>query len=463
MAGSAALLIDLENFFLGRESNYFRTHQGGTYEFPIDLESLCSFATDIAGRHRLVVRRAYANFNDRRPGSGERQWDYYLQPMPRFLMERGVEPVQVFRFPGGGNKNAADMRLAMDATVLRQTPTTIDLFILVTGDADFIPVVLELQRTGAHVVVIGVEGCTNSIFQRYCDRFEFFEDLLAARELQRLDDHDLSPVRVAMRTILERRSPIKFAAVKPLLSDQLGTPFNPSRWGCDSTGDFLRKHATTLGVILKRGEHDWEVSLRGHDDSNVDGAPAERDPVLELDPAAQVAAEGHTVEIYVETLRTGMPRCYVVGNSDLRAITDAIFQTVTDASGKRIPVMHPDLLNRVTETCDASGMEEAGRKVRDVTFQLFKAGCFQCAVEGPLFGQTDFHWSKPAMLAPDIETPTALRRRCFDYLLKLLGRRLELRGASQRVQLAPAVELLCGAEPHEDDVALVRELLAEKA
>ncbi len=67
------------------------------------------------------------------------------------------------------------------------------------------------------------------------------------------------------------------------------------------------------------------------------------------------------------------------------------------------------------------------------------------------------------MLAADLDSPIALRRRCFDYLIKLLGRRLELRGASQRVQAAPAVELLCGAEPHEDDVALVRELLAEKA
>lgn len=463
MAGSAALLIDLENFFLGRESNYSRTHQGGTYEFPIDLESLCSFATDIAGRQRLVVRRAYANFNDRRPGSGERQWDYYLQPMPRFLMERGVEPVQVFRFPGGGNKNAADMRLAMDATVLRQAPTVIDLFILVTGDADFIPVVLELQRTGAHVVVIGVEGCTNSIFQRYCDRFEFFEDLLAARELQRLDDHDLTPVRSAMRAILERRSPIKFAAVKPLLSDELGTPFNPSRFGCDSTGDFLRKHATSLGVVLKRGDHDWEVSPRSLDGAEPDDVDVDATAATPLESDAGAGSEGHTVEVYVETLRTGMPRCYVVGNSDLRAITEAVFQTVTDGSGKRIPVMHPDLLHRVTETCTANGMDEAGRKVRDVIFQLFKAGCFQCAVEGPQYGLTDFHWSKPAMLAADLDSPIALRRRCFDYLIKLLGRRLELRGASQRVQAAPAVELLCGAEPHEDDVALVRELLAEKA
>src|SRR5690606_35657427 len=125
--------------------------------------------------HRLTVARAYANFNDRRPGDGDRRWDYYLQPLPRFLMEQGIEPVQVFRFPGGSNKNAADMRLAMDATALMNGRAAIDLFLLVTGDSDFIPVVIELKRGGARVMVIGVTGCTKPIFNRYCDRFEYFE------------------------------------------------------------------------------------------------------------------------------------------------------------------------------------------------------------------------------------------------------------------------------------------------
>ena len=79
------------------------------------------------------------------------------------------------RFPGGGNKNASDMRLAMDATALLNDETGVDFFLLVTGDADFIPLVLELKRRGAEVAVIGVMWHTKPVFQRYCDRFEYFE------------------------------------------------------------------------------------------------------------------------------------------------------------------------------------------------------------------------------------------------------------------------------------------------
>jgi uncharacterized LabA/DUF88 family protein len=156
MRSKAILLIDMENFFLGREENVNNTPTPHIYSFKEDLERLYNFAVDLAGERRLAVRRAYANFNVWRPIKEGGPKDYYLQPLPNLLMDKGIEPVQVFRFPGGGNKNASDMRLAMDATALLNDESSGDLFILVTGDADFIPVVLELKRRGAEVAVIGV-------------------------------------------------------------------------------------------------------------------------------------------------------------------------------------------------------------------------------------------------------------------------------------------------------------------
>jgi uncharacterized LabA/DUF88 family protein len=449
MTGSAALLIDLENFYLGRETNYVRSHPDELYDFPIDLDSLCNFAADMAGQRRLVVRRAYANFNDRRPGSGDRQWDYYLQPLPRFLMEQGVEPVQVFRFPGGGNKNAADMRLALDATALRLGPTqgTVDLFIIVTGDADFVPLVLELKRTGAEVAIIGVEGSTNPIFQRYADRFEYFGELLAARDLRREDQYELQPVRAALQRLLERNSPINFAAVKPLLSAELATPFNPLRFDCESTGDFLRKHAAGLGIVTRRGEHDWEVRLR------VEGDPVETVAA----PAggtgeSGAAGEPHSSGLYRDLLRQGIPRCYVVDHDDWIVITDSVFRRVGGAA--RPAVLHQDLVDDITDDCVLTGMTDAVRKVRDVAFQLFKAGCFHCADDGPAASRTDFHWSRPAVLAPDIASADDLRERCWAFLARLLRRRLEQRGTPS-LQTGALAELLCGPEPTERDTAAI--------
>ena len=106
---NATLLIDLENFFLGREENINGMPSPHLYSFKEDLERLYNFAVDLAGDRRLVVRRAYANFNAWRIAKEGGPKDYYLQQLPNLLMDKGIEPVQVFRFPGGGNKNASDM------------------------------------------------------------------------------------------------------------------------------------------------------------------------------------------------------------------------------------------------------------------------------------------------------------------------------------------------------------------
>jgi len=178
------LLIDLENFFLARETTAESdTHE--PYDLIRDLEHLRRFASELVGdERRLIVRRAYADFGASRldDGAERPRREYFLRSAPTMLMDQGIEPVQVFRFPGGGrgaSKNAADMRLAMDAVSLISTA---DFFILVTGDKDFIPVVLELRQRGAYVVGLGAHGSIGRTLTAYCDEFHEFEELVAAHE-----------------------------------------------------------------------------------------------------------------------------------------------------------------------------------------------------------------------------------------------------------------------------------------
>lgn len=492
MAGNAALLIDLENFYIGREDNYQRAHPQEIYEFAVDLDLLCEFAEELAAGRRLVVERAYANFNDRRPGEGERRWNYYLQPLPRFLMEQGIEPVQVFRFPGGSNKNAADMRLAMDATALQNGAARYELFILVTGDSDFIPLVLELKRSGAEVVVIGVANCTKPIFARYCDRFEYFEDLVAARELEREESSELDPIRRALHRLLERKSPVKFAAVKPLLANELTRQFDPSAFKCETTGDFLRRFSGDLGIQVSKGEHDWEIRLAAAPGAGTpageSGAPAEMDVAApgepaagEADPAADLGAAAeftadaaapaahsaespaHTAALYRDLLRQGVPRCYVVEYSDWRAILDAIFRAVTRGGTGRAAIFHQELLADVTESCAEAGVSDAGRKVRDVAFQLFKAGCFHCAEEGSPPGVADFHWARAAILDPALADVDAVERRTRAFLIRLLARRLEQRGMDPPIRTGALAELFSGPEPEAAQLVMLEELVRADA
>ncbi|AMV26805.1 NYN domain protein [Gemmata sp. SH-PL17] len=169
MKPSAVLLIDLENFFLSRV-DYFNNRGIRVEERPSfaeDMKNLVRHAQRMTGLP-FAVRRAYADFET-------------LRVEPQDLMRQGVEPVQVFRLSGkSANKNAADMKLAMDAVALLGPGAPLEHFVLVSGDADFIPVILELKRRGHTVSVIAVTGATNDLIQRFADKFELFESLVPA-------------------------------------------------------------------------------------------------------------------------------------------------------------------------------------------------------------------------------------------------------------------------------------------
>lgn len=474
MNENAALLIDLENFYIGREEGQKKARPDDLYEFPVDLDLLVRTVRDLIGPRRLTVARAYANFNDRRPGEGDRRWDYYLQPLPRYLMEQGVEPVQVFRFPGGSNKNAADVRMALDAVALRRQDPPIDLFVFVTGDADFLPVVQDLRRSGAFVYVVGVRGSTKPIFRRYCDRFEYFEDLVAAHEASEDIESALAPIREALHRILERREPLEFAAVKPMLSEELGEPFDSLRFHCETTGDFLRRFADRLGVRTRKAEHDWELSRADSEGPSADDAfekTADEGEETALDPSAAAdggegegpVADAHDAGLYRDLLKSGMPRCYVCEPAEWRRVVETVFRAAGgESEAERPAVLHRDLVEEAADALEEMGADEATRKATDILFQLFKAGCFVCADEGAEPDLRDFHWSRPARLAPEIRSPLDLSERTWRFLVGLLERRLEQRGGGE-VRIEALADLLLGSDAAPEEREALERAVTERA
>ncbi|MBL8802110.1 MAG: NYN domain-containing protein [Planctomycetes bacterium] len=488
--GSSILLIDLENFYLAREQNI------GVYaatEFSVDLEALSRFVTEVSSERRVTVRRAYANYNTARQSSEFGRWDFFLQKAPKALMERGIEPVQVFRFPGGGNKNAADMRMAMDASVLVAENHRIEQCILVTGDADFIPLILDLKRRGIEVVVIGVRAHTKTVLLRYCDRFEYFEDLLVAAEVEGDMAGQLEEARAALHAILARKQRLPFAAIKPLISRQLRRPFDPTRFDCENTGDFLRTFSERLGVLISEGLNDWEVRLPGteagptvaalaqahasaHASAKLDvaalangaapaagveppSASASSVPVAaprspELTPAVE-----HSVAVYHKLLRFRRPNLHIIPLHEWETITAAIYDMAVDANGVRRDVDHQKLLDGGSDICERAGYEMAYHKVNGSLFQLFKSGCFVCTTEGPEKGRSDFHWTLTAQLTPEIDSLEALRRRVRVFVIRSLKSRLESVGIHTPIDLSVLSEVLDGHNAPPEKQALLRELL----
>lgn len=380
MKPSAVLLIDLENFFCSRE-DFCRKSLNPPYDrarFNDDLERLIAYARAMtaargtAAELPFTVRRAYADFNAVRYVPGGPQ--HYLRQIPEEVLSQGVEPVQVFRLSRGG-KNAADMKMAMDATTLLFTAGHVEHFVLVTGDADFIPVILELKRHGRAVSVIGVTGATSPKIQRFVDNFELFEDLLAAEEVEsRTGDSapaadGMGQVAVAIRNLLNRSHPLRFAAVKPLLSKELGHAFDPAAFGCDTTGDFLRKHFVELGVVVRAGTHDSEIDLpNGH----AKDAPA---PVAEK-PARAPGPEPHTAAHYKRLLsgnrggdRAG--KVYAVPWPVLVWACDAVVPLLAAPAGA--PTHSVRLLQKLVEAADASVIRDVVKHVR-LFYPTLRAG-----------------------------------------------------------------------------------------
>jgi hypothetical protein len=137
------------------------------------------------------VRRAYAD------------WTRFDEDR-RTLTRHHVELIEIPQRMGSVRKNAADIKMAVDAIELCFERDYITTFVLATGDSDFTPLVHKLRELNRRVIGIGVEASTSSLLPPACDEFLFYE---------RLDGVDLTPTRT--KPSRGGRGRAKPAAVEP--------------------------------------------------------------------------------------------------------------------------------------------------------------------------------------------------------------------------------------------------------
>ena len=116
-------------------------------------------------RGDIVAKFAYANWG-RQDGA------------TRQMAENAVQMVQRIPSPRG-DKNGADINLALDALEMAFTHTHVNAFAIVSGDSDFIPLVNKLKEYGKTVFVVGGKAFTSTILQQNCHEFISFESLLS--------------------------------------------------------------------------------------------------------------------------------------------------------------------------------------------------------------------------------------------------------------------------------------------
>jgi hypothetical protein len=78
---------------------------------------------------------------------------------------------------GASRKNAADIKMAVDAIELAFSRSFVTTFAIGTGDSDFTPLVHKLRELDKRVIGIGVQSSTSALLPPACDEFLFYDRL----------------------------------------------------------------------------------------------------------------------------------------------------------------------------------------------------------------------------------------------------------------------------------------------
>jgi uncharacterized protein (TIGR00288 family) len=162
-----AVFVDYDNIEIGVKSTLQRE-----LDIAVVLDSLKE-------RGDIVAKFAYADWG--RQESAKRQ-----------MAENAVQMVQRIPSPRG-DKNGADINLALDALEMAFTHEHVNAFAIISGDSDFIPLVNKLKEYGKTIFVVGGRAFTSTILQKNCHEFISFESLIDEPRQQARQQHQQQP------------------------------------------------------------------------------------------------------------------------------------------------------------------------------------------------------------------------------------------------------------------------------
>ena len=241
-----AVFIDFDNVEIGVKSTI-----GGQFDIGLVLEA-------IKERGEIVTKIAYSDW--------KRVGDY-----SRLLTQHAIRMVQRNMTPGG-DKNGADITMALDALEMAFTHDHINAFVIVGGDSDFISLVEKLKQYGRKVIVVGGRQFTSVTMQKNCHEFIAYENLVGSRGRPSerggrpaVATSDISKalpiVKRALKVLSEREVTPQLGLLKSTLL-QLDSTFSEREYGASSFRDFMEKVAQSGAVTLKHAGRSMLVETR---------------------------------------------------------------------------------------------------------------------------------------------------------------------------------------------------------
>ena len=277
-----AVFIDYDNIEIGVKSTLNR-------EFDVKC-----VLDGIKERGEISAKIAYAN------------WGRQTAEARKFT-ENGVQMVQRDTTPRG-DKNGADINLALDALEMAFTRDHINAFAIVSGDSDF------MAQYNKRVYIVGGKAFTSTILQRNCHEFISYESLLdqssprsrrGGGPSQRGRSGRSLPISQAVPLINRALSALDRRGAQPQLGLlkstvlQLDSSFTERDYGASSFSNFIKKLVAEgiLSLTTIDGHHVVERKSEA-EDLEVESATEPEDAILVL---------GEVLQANLELLEMGIP------------------------------------------------------------------------------------------------------------------------------------------------------------
>src|SRR5579863_6280069 len=303
-----AVFIDFDNIEIGVKSTLHR-------EFDV-----AAVLDALKERGEIVTCVAYANWGRQESAT-------------RAMTEHAVQMVQRDPSPRG-DKNRADINLALDALEMAFTHDHINAFAIVSGDSDFIALLNKLKQYDKRIFVVGGRAFTSTILQKNCHEFVAYESIIDDPRPRQQGHRDQQQPMQPPQQALERppqqqqsserppqqqrqshkRVALDLAQAMPLVERALGvlerrevrpqlgllkstmlqldSTFNEKAYGASSFTDFVEKLQKADFVEVTGGEGRYMIRMKGGGTTEKPGAKPEQ-----AIPLLRDVLETHRMEV----------------------------------------------------------------------------------------------------------------------------------------------------------------------
>jgi hypothetical protein len=302
----------------------------------------------------VVVRRAYAD------------WSYFDEDR-RMLTRSHVELIDIPQRMGTSRKNAADIKMAVDALEMAFEREYISTFVFGTGDSDFTPLVHKLRALNKRVIGVGVENSTSALLPPACDEFLYYD---------RLEGVEIPPART-------RRGRSKAPAPTPAPVEEAEP---------QTTGDVPARDIETLAGLVAQTVAGLQSSGGAVTASTLKRTLLRKDPTFsEADYGFRAfgellrhLAEQNVVEL-VEGPAKGDPEVALPEHGDREAAFALLRTVVSDLAGRDGSVPLSGLKNQLRKV-------RANFSEKKLGYRSFLQFCRAAATSGAV----DLQWNSEA-------------------------------------------------------------------